>query len=35
MSNLRRLVDRYLKRGKAGKESGIDESANTEYEVAA
>ena len=35
MSNLRRLVDRYLKRGKAGKESGIDESANAEYEVAA
>jgi hypothetical protein len=35
MSNLRRLVDRYLKRGKAGKQDAIEESANTEYEVAA
>lgn len=35
MSNLRRLVDRYLKRGKAAKQDAIEESANTEYEVAA
>jgi hypothetical protein len=35
MSNLRRLVDRYLKRGKAGKETGVEDSANAEYEVAA